>query len=73
MTPDERPFEELQRALEDIVARLERGDVPVDEVIRLWQEGDTLYRECARRLETVELRIEELGIGSRPSGEPEPD
>jgi exodeoxyribonuclease VII small subunit len=59
---DERPFEELQRALEEIVQRLERGDVAVDEVIALWQEGDALYRECARRLETVELRIEELGI-----------
>jgi exodeoxyribonuclease VII small subunit len=59
---DERSFEELQRTLEAIVQRLERGDVAVDEVIALWQEGDTLYRECARRLEAVELRIEELGI-----------
>ena len=63
MTGEPRSFEELQRSLEEIVQRLERGDVPVDEVIRLWQEGDELYRECARRLETVELRIEELGLG----------
>ena len=64
MSTPERTFEELQRLLEEIVQRLERGDVPVDEVIALWQEGDAVYRECARRLEAVELRIEELGIDS---------
>lgn len=67
MSGPERTFEELQRALEEIVQRLERGDVPVDEVIALWQQGDALYRECAGRLEAVELRIEELGI-QQPRG-----
>lgn len=62
MSGPEQTFEELQRSLEEIVQRLERGDVPVDDVIALWQQGDALYRECARRLEAVELRIEELGI-----------
>jgi exodeoxyribonuclease VII small subunit len=60
-------FEEMQRTLEEIVQRLERGDVPVDDVIALWQQGDALYRECARRLEAVALRIEELGI--QPGGD----
>ena len=59
MTP-ERPFEELQRELDDIVARLERGDVPLDEALALWQRGEELYRACAERLERAELRIEEL-------------
>ena len=59
MTP-EQPFEELQRALDDIVARLERGDVPLDEALALWQRGEELYRACAERLERAELRIEEL-------------
>ena len=67
MTGPERTFEELQRALEEIVQRLERGDVPVDEVIALWKQGDALYRECAHRLEAVELRIEELDI-QQPRG-----
>jgi len=57
---EERPFEELQRELEDVVARLERGDVPVDEAIALFRRGEELYRACAERLRAVELRIEEL-------------
>lgn len=57
---DERSFEELQRELEDVVARLERGDVPVDEAIALFKRGEELYRECAERLRRAELRIEEL-------------
>ena len=59
MTSD-RTFEELQRELEDIVTRLERGDVPVDDAIDLFRRGEELYRLCAQRLEAAELRIEEL-------------
>ena len=59
MTED-RTFEELQRDLEDVVARLERGDVAVDDAIALFRRGDELYRVCVQRLEAAELRIEEL-------------
>jgi exodeoxyribonuclease VII small subunit len=54
------PFEELQQELEAIVARLEQGDVPVDEAIALWRRGDELYRACAARLDAAELQVEEL-------------
>jgi exodeoxyribonuclease VII small subunit len=57
---DERTFEELQRELEEIVSRLERGDVPVDEAIGLYRRGEELYKACAERLQGAELRIEEL-------------
>jgi exodeoxyribonuclease VII small subunit len=56
----EPTFEELHRELEDIVARLERGDVPVDEAIGLFRRGEELYKACVARLESAELRIEEL-------------
>lgn len=56
----ERSFEELQRELEDVVARLERGDVPVDDAIALFRRGQELYRTCVERLQAAELRIEEL-------------
>jgi exodeoxyribonuclease VII small subunit len=56
----EPTFEELQRELEDIVTRLERGDVPVDEAIGLFRRGEELYKACVARLESAELRIEEL-------------
>jgi exodeoxyribonuclease VII small subunit len=62
---DDRPFEELQRELEDVVARLERGDVPVDDAIALFRRGEELYRACAARLEAAELEIEELSSDDR--------
>lgn len=68
---DERPFEELQRELEEIVTRLERGDVPVDDAIALFRRGEELYRTCAERLETARVQIEELardGSSSAPGG-----
>ena len=55
-----RTFEELQKELEDVVARLERGDVAVDEAIALFRRGEELYRACVERLQAAELRIEEL-------------
>ena len=56
----ERSFEVLQKELEDVVARLERGDVAVDEAIALFRRGEELYRACVERLQAAELRIEEL-------------
>jgi exodeoxyribonuclease VII small subunit len=57
---EQRSFEELQRELEDVVAKLERGDIPVDDAIALFKRGEELYRECVERLRQAELRIEEL-------------
>lgn len=56
----ERSFEELQRELDEIVTRLERGDVAVDEAIGLFRRGEELYKECVTRLQGAELQIEEL-------------
>ena len=71
---EQRSFEELQRELDDLVARLERGDVPLDEAVALWRRGEELHRVCVERLDRAELEIEELrqGDGSgRDSGTPE--
>lgn len=59
---DDRSFEELQKELEDIVARLERGDVAVDDAIALFRKGEELYKTCVARLQGAELRIEELTV-----------
>ncbi len=61
----EQSFEELQRELDELVARLERGDVPLDEALALWERGEALYRACAERLDRAEVRIEELRLGER--------
>jgi exodeoxyribonuclease VII small subunit len=56
----EPAFEEAQRELEEIVHRLESGDAPLDEALRLWQRGEELYRLCRARLDAAEGTIEEL-------------
>ena len=66
---EERSFEELQRELDDVVQRLERGDVPLDEALALWQRGEELYRACVERLDRAELRIEELRASGAPTGD----
>jgi exodeoxyribonuclease VII small subunit len=56
----ELSFEEAQRELEAIVERLERGDAGVDELTKLWERGEELYRICATKLDVVKGKIEEL-------------
>jgi exodeoxyribonuclease VII small subunit len=53
-------FEEAQRELEQIVQRLESGDAPLDEALKLWERGEELYRYCRERLDAAEGKIEEL-------------
>lgn len=67
----ERSFEELQRELDDVVARLERGDVPLDEALALWRRGEELHRACIERLDRAELEIEELRLGHGPGRDSE--
>jgi exodeoxyribonuclease VII small subunit len=53
-------FEASLTALEQIVRELERGDVPLEESLRLFEEGVKLTRECQERLRQAERRIEIL-------------
>jgi exodeoxyribonuclease VII small subunit len=64
----EPSFEEAERELEQIVERLERGDAGVEELTRLWERGEELYKLCAAKLDAVHGRIEEL---ARASGDAE--
>ena len=66
----EPTFEEAQRELEQIVERLERGDAGVDELTKLWERGEELYRLCAAKLESVRGKIEELARSAQPEDEP---
>lgn len=63
-------FEQAQKELEQIVERLERGDVDLDETLALWQRGEELYRLCRERLDGAQGRIEELGGSKRDSAGP---
>jgi exodeoxyribonuclease VII small subunit len=53
-------FEEAQKELEQIVQRLETGEAPLDEALKLWERGEELYRFCKDRLDAAEGTIEEL-------------
>ena len=47
-------------ALEKVVRELERGDLPLEESLKLFEEGVRLSRECQERLNQAERRIEVL-------------
>jgi exodeoxyribonuclease VII small subunit len=64
----ELSFEDAQRELDSIVERLERGDAGVDELTKLWERGEELYRICAARLEAVQGKIEELRAADDAGG-----
>ena len=64
----EPTFEEAQKELESIVERLERGDAGVDELTKLWERGEELYRICAAKLESVRGKIEELAKVDQSKG-----
>jgi exodeoxyribonuclease VII small subunit len=53
-------FEEALRALEAIVTQLERGDVPLDDSISLYERGEQLRIACQKRLDTAQARIEKI-------------
>jgi exodeoxyribonuclease VII small subunit len=66
----EAPYEELERELEQIVTRLEQGQVSLDEAITLWDRGEELYRLCVGKLDSAQGKIEELAArveSARPS------
>lgn len=53
-------FEEALRALESIVQQIERGDVPLDESITLYERGEQLRAACQKRLDAAQARIEKI-------------
>ncbi len=53
-------FEEALNQLEALVARLEAGDLPLEEALRAFEEGVRLTRLCAERLEDAERRVQLL-------------
>lgn len=57
-------FEDNLRRLEDVVGKLEQGELPLDEAIKLYQEGMRLSKACAERLAAVETEIKKLVVES---------
>jgi exodeoxyribonuclease VII small subunit len=56
----EKTFEQSLAELEDIVGKLESGDLPLEDSLELFEKGIKLSRECRSRLTNAERRIEIL-------------
>ncbi len=68
---EEKKFEVAMRELEDIVKRLESGDLPLEESLKIFEEGVALSRYCFKKLEEAEKRVsilikDEGGIKREP-------
>jgi exodeoxyribonuclease VII small subunit len=61
-------YEALYAQLQQVVDRLEAGELPLDETLRLYEQGVRLAAACQRLLDSAELRVRELA-----AGEPDPD
>ena len=61
-------FEAGMQRLEQIVRAMERGDVALDESLKLFQEGTDLVRSCGKLLDDAQLQIEKVVKGA--DGEP---
>jgi exodeoxyribonuclease VII small subunit len=57
-------FEQSMQRLEQIVRSLERGDAPLEESLKLFQEGTELVRACGTLLDEAELEIKKVAVAA---------
>jgi len=64
------PFEKALAELETIVQRMERGDVALDESIRIYERGEALKKRCEMLLRDAEARVEKIALDAKgaPTG-----
>ena len=67
MNPENMTFEQNMQRLEQIVRAMERGDVALEESLKLFQEGTELVRKCGKLLDEAELKVRKVmtdGVGN---------
>ena len=57
MEKQNKSFENNMQRLEQIVRAMERGDVPLEESLKLFQEGTELVRSCNELLDNAQLQV----------------
>lgn len=57
---NKQTFEESMSRLEQIVRAMERGDVPLEESLKLFQEGTQLVQTCTKLLDDAQLQIKKV-------------
>lgn len=60
MAKKTRSFEEAMQRLDEIVRLLERGDVPLEESLALFEEGSGLIAQCSKLLDQAEQKVVKL-------------
>ena len=63
MAKKELDFEQSVSRLDEIVRLLERGDVPLEQSLKLFEEGTALVRSCGTMLDQAEQKIIKLQKG----------
>ncbi len=56
-------FEDALAQLEQIVQKLEGGDVPLEDSIRIYERGAALKAHCEKKLKEAELKVEKIVLG----------
>lgn len=59
-----KSFEENMQRLEQIVRAMERGDVPLEESLKLFQEGTALVESCGKLLDEAELQVKKIAVAA---------
>jgi len=57
------PFEKAMQELEDIVGKLEKGAVSLDDSVKLYERGEALKKRCEALLREAEARVEKITLG----------
>ncbi len=65
-------FEDALSELESIVARLERGDAPLEESIDVYERGAKLKKHCEDKLKKAQLKVDKIVLGNDGSVRAEP-
>ena len=64
MKQESQTFEQSLTRLEQIVKQMERGDVPLEQALALFEEGTGLVSSCTRLLDEAELKVVQLTKGA---------
>ena len=60
MAEKKKTFEEAMARLDEIVTRLERGDAPLEESLKIFEEGTKLMKQCSALLDRAEQKVQQL-------------
>ena len=64
MNKNNHPLEENMQRLEQIVRAMERGDVALEESLKLFQEGTALVEACGKLLDEAELQVKKIATAA---------